>query len=340
MKTGIAISSIAHALVLAGAMVSLASPPPMSAPDVEALPIDIIPIETLTKSVVGERTAPKLETPAPQRTTQPQTRPDAVNVGEAENDTQAQADRVAPEPPVEQTQAPAPAPRSQPQEPTPVPTPELAQEPEPRKDIAMLLREAQPEPKPTEPPEETLTLPERVATPKPRPAAPQPERARTDQRQQERDVAEAARKAQEEKERNEAREKAVVNRAQEAAGGAKRSNREESLGTSRGNNANRLAQSEIDALRGRLEGCWSAGILSGNPDAAKIRAEVRFALNRAGEIDGRVRVKVTGGDRRTKAAFSISVQSAVNECAPYKLPADKYENWANVVVNFSLADML
>ena len=93
-------------------------------------------------------------------------------------------------------------------------------------------------------------------------------------------------------------------------------------------------------MRGRLEGCWSAGILSGNPDAAKIRAKVSFKLTKAGDIDGRVKVKVSGGDRQTKSAFAISVKSAVSECAPYKLPAEKYETWADVVVNFSLADML
>lgn len=355
MKTGITISAAAHVLVLAGAMVSLASPTPLSAPDVEALPVDIIPIETLTKSVEGEKTAPKEDAPAPKPTVEPPKQPEAVNTGNTDNDTKAEAKREAPEPPVEKSEAPTPASRPEPKEPTPVPTPELAPEPEPKKDIAMLLKDTPPEPEPTEESQEALTLPEKVATPKKRPAAPQPERAKTDERKKEQELAEAREKAEAEEKRkqedaklkaaekkkaDDARKKAVVNKAEAAAGGAKRSTKKESLGTKKGNNSTKLAQSEIDALRARLEGCWSAGILSGNPDAAKIRAQVKFKLTRAGDIDGRVKVKVTGGDRQAKAAFAISVKSAVNECAPYKLPADKYETWADVVVNFSLADML
>lgn len=356
MKAGFTISAAAHVLVLAGAMVSLASPTPLQAPDVEALPIDIIPFETLTKSVEGDQKAPKEDTPAPKQTVEPPKQSEAVNVGDTDNDTKAEAERKAPEPPVEKTEAPTPASRPEPKEPTPVPTPELAPKPEPKQDIALLLKKTEPQPETVQESEEALKLPEKVATPRERPTEQQLERAKTDKRKKEQEIAEAKAKAEadekkkqdeaklkaaEKKKADDAKKKAVVNKAEAAAGGAKRSKKKKSLGTKKGNNATKLAQSEIDALRGRLEGCWSAGILSGNPDAAKIRAQVKFKLSRDGAIDGRVKVKVTGGDRQTKAAFAISVKSAVNECAPYNnLPAEKYETWADVTVNFSLADML
>ena len=47
-----------------------------------------------------------------------------------------------------------------------------------------------------------------------------------------------------------------------------------------------------------------------------------------------------GGDSRENRTFAGSARRAVRGCAPYKLPADKYDTWADVVVNFSLKDML
>ena len=71
-----------------------------------------------------------------------------------------------------------------------------------------------------------------------------------------------------------------------------------------------------------------------------MRARVTFRLSRAGDIEGIVRARVTGTSGATKAVFSRRVKNAVKECAPYRLPAEKYETWADVVVNFSLTDLL
>lgn len=338
MKAGITVSAVAHALLLAGAMVSLASTKPLQAPDVEALPVDLVPFEELTKSVQGDKEAPLEDKPSPKETTAPETRPEAVNAGNAEDDRKADAEREAPEPPVERTEAPSAPAVPQPEPPKPQPTPELAPEPEPKKDIAMLLRQ-EPDPQAAEPAEETFeNLPQEVATPKPRPAAPKPERAQTNDRRIEDKIAESQKQA-EDREKDDVRKKAVVNKT-EAEGGAKRSERKASAGTSKPNNAAKLAQSEIDALRGRLEACWNVGDLTGHPDAGTMKATVTFKLSRAGDIEGRVKVKVAGTSGGMKATFATRVKSAVYECAPYTLPPEKYATWADVVVNFSLADML
>ena len=154
MKTGITISAVAHMLLLTGAMVSLASTTPLEVADVEALPIEIIPFEELSKAVQGDRKATPDNPPAPKATTKPQIRPEAENVGDTNNDKKAEAPREAPEPPVEKTEPPAPAAR-------PVPKP-VEQE------TALL----QPKPKVEEPKEEPVEekeveLPREVSTPKP-----------------------------------------------------------------------------------------------------------------------------------------------------------------------------
>ena len=78
-----------------------------------------------------------------------------------------------------------------------------------------------------------------------------------------------------------------------------------------------------------------------HPDAQKMRAKVEFKLTKSGDIDGRVKVKVTGTDRGTSATLAVNVRGTIQECAPYSnLPAEKYETWKDMVVNFSLQDML
>lgn len=327
MKTGIVTSFTVHALMLAGAMVSLASPPPLKIPEIEAITTELVPFEELTKTVTGEREAEITPTPAPKQAIVPKARPEAVNVGDTESDKQSDAKKVTKAPPVEKTEAPAPKPAPRP-EPKPVEktepvTPPKAQEkpepkPEPKTDIAMLVEKNKTEQESETPTEEFQKLPDRVAAPKARPKRNQAEP----------------------KKQTDAKKKAVVNKAESAAGGAKASTKKASKGVRKSNNAGKLAQTEIDALRGRLEGCWSVGDLSGHPDASSMRAKVTFNLSRSGEIEGRVKVAVSGTDRSTKATLAVRVRAAVTECAPYNLPQEKYETWSEVVVNFSLADML
>jgi len=341
MKAGVTTSVFAHMALLAWGVVSVAAPTPLSVPDVEALPIDIVPIEEITKSVKGDRKADPAKKPAPKQTIKPPTPRPAVNIGDTDNDQKAEAPEKAKAPPVERTEAPAPKPSPKVAgKPKPVPTPKLARKPKPKTDLAMLIEKSETQ-ETEEPVEETFQkLPQRVAAPKKRPAKPDPEAAETNKRKKEEEIAAAARKKAEAKKQSDAKKKATVNKAKSNAGGAKRSKDKAALGTKKTNSSGKLAQSEIDALRGRLEGCWSVGDLTGHPDADKMRAKVTFKLTRAGDIDGRVKVRVTGTDRSTRSVLAVRVRAAVSDCAPYTLPAEKYDTWSEVVVNFSLQDML
>ncbi len=344
MKAGFTVSVFAHVAILTGAMVSLASPPPLPVIDVEALPIDIVPFEELTKSVTGAKEAEISKTPAPKQTKAPPKVKEAENVGDTEVDKKVEAPKEAPKPPVEKTEAPTPQSRPEPvKKATPVPTPKLAEEPKPKTDIALLTKQNElPEPEPEKPTEDAFQkLPQKVARPKVRPSPKKPQPAETNKRKNEAEPKPENKKTAEKKPAKKVTKKAVVNKEESSKGGAKRSTKKAAKGVKKGNSASKLAQSEIDAVRGRLEGCWNIGALSGHPDAQKMRAKVEFRLTKSGDIDGRVKVKVTGTDRATRATLAVNVRGTIQECAPYSnLPAAKYETWKDMVVNFSLQDML
>ena len=341
MKTGLATSALAHVAVLAFGIVSLAAPKQLEVPDVEALPIDIIPYEELTKSIAGAKKADPTTRPAPRPTIAPPREEPAINVGNTNVDVKADAPEDNKVPPVEKVEAPAATPEPRPPEPvTPVPTPNLAPDPKPKTDIAMLLKENQPEPDEVVEEESPVVLPKKVAVPKRRPQRPKTETAQTNKRKDEKKPVETAKAKADEERESDAKKKAVLDKAKASAGGAKRSTEQASLGTQKANSESKMSQNELDALRSALEGCFNAGDLPGHQDAATMRARVTFRLSRAGDIEGLVRARVTGTSGATKAVFSRRVKNAVKECAPYKLPAEKYETWADVVVNFSLTDLL
>jgi len=335
MKAGVVTSLLAHGAILGWAVVSIAAPKPLPTPEVEALPIEIIPIESITKTVQGDRKAKlaKIPKPSPKQTKTP-TKPEAPkaeNIGDSNRDIKAEAPKVTKAPPVEKVSAPEPRPEPAPKpkpkapepKPEPKPQPVVRPKPElkptPKTDIAMLLKQSEPIEQPVtsepgEPKEEFAKLPDRVPAPKKRPKPPKKAPPPT--------------------------KKALLDKKETSAGGAKRNTQKSNLGTKKGNNATKLSTSEIDALRGQIQACWNVGALAGSDDAEKLRARVEFRLNRAGEIDGKPSVKATGGNARANRTFAGSARRAVIRCAPYQLPADKYETWADVAVNFSLADML
>jgi hypothetical protein len=341
VKAGFATSALAHVAVLAFGIVSLAAPKQLEVPDVEALPIDIIPYEELTKTIEGAKKADPSTKPAPTPTKPVVNQEPAVNVGDSKSDNKADAPKVEKQPPVEQVKLPTALPEPVPPEKqTPVPTPNLAPEPKPKTDIAMLLKQTEPA-KSEEPVEEVFEkLPEQIAVPKQRPQKPKPETAQTNKRKQEDKIANLAKEAIKKAEPTDAKKKAILDKTKTSAGGAKQSTKQAALGSKKSNNATTLSQNELDALRATLEGCFAAGDLPGHQDAVTMRARVTFKLTRSGEIDGLVRASVSGTSGATRAVFSRRVKNAVLECQPYKLPADKYDTWSDVVVNFSLTDLL
>ncbi|MCM2290919.1 cell envelope integrity protein TolA [Allorhizobium sp. BGMRC 0089] len=86
MKGSLVTSAILHGVVLALALLTLSAPAPMQVADVEALPVDLVPISELTQIQQGDKKAPKREKSAPTPTKKPATVPNAENLGDNQMD--------------------------------------------------------------------------------------------------------------------------------------------------------------------------------------------------------------------------------------------------------------
>jgi len=126
MKLGVTVSSAAHVAILTWGLISISGPKPLMVAEVEALPVDIVPIESITRSVQGEKKADLTDKPAPKPTERPELEP-AENIGETKNDAKASKDAKKEAPPTQAASASSP-----PEAPEAVPTPEINPDPAPR----------------------------------------------------------------------------------------------------------------------------------------------------------------------------------------------------------------
>jgi len=350
MKAALTASAVLHAVLLGFGLFSLSAPRAFEVADVEALPVDIIPVESITTIQQGDKQAPLAEKPAPLPTERPDTVPDATKVGENSVDTDA---KPTPEPkprPVETAALPEPSPRPEPKpadEPRPepqadpspaaVPATELKPEPEPRHEV---------EPEPVneavaaiQPEAETIALPEEAPAPaaRPKPAMAQTAKA-PDRKDAEKPKKEAAARPQSEDKQFDADEiAALLNKDKASGGGARRSSEQAALGGDRSTPGEKLSQSEMDALRGQVQRCWN--IPAGAADAENLRVSVKFKLDRSGALEGSPEIIAGGGAAGVERAAAEAARRAVSRCAPYTLPAEKYEAWADVIVNFDPSEM-
>lgn len=132
-------------------------------------------------------------------------------------------------------------------------------------------------------------------------------------------------------------------------GGAKRSSQQASAGadtpvTSRGGmkslGAGKLSQSQQDGLRDLIAKYWN--LMPGMEGASDVRIKVHFRLDKSGQIVGEPEATTSGGPASTQSAMqSAAVRAVMRAQSDYLkiLPADKYEDWQEVVVNFSAADL-
>jgi colicin import membrane protein len=326
MRTGLTISTTAHALVLAWGLISFASPKPLEVTD--AVPVDVITDEQFTQMTAGAREAPKAPAPRPvvdRVDPTPKPAPDPLpKVAEQEVRPTAQASSPPPEPTPPEPQR------------TPPPVPTRAPEPRPR-----VAEPPKPEPKPQPDPiaEALKREPEKPEPPKPEP--PKPPTAQPAPRPVQQTQPAPARPTQPappDRTFNPNQIAALLDRRQPtrtAATGAQ-PNQTAALGTATGNAA-RLSQSEIDALRAQIQACWNPPI--GTQDAQSLIVKVRIALNQ----DGSLAAEPVLTNRGNAPTFQIAAESAmraVRRCAPYRMPIAKYDAWRDVEITFDPRDML
>ena len=357
MKAGFATSVTLHALLLGVGMVSLSAPKAFEVADIESMPVDIVPFEEISQAQIGEKKAPMAEKPAPLPTKRPETVPDAQKVGEADIDTDLPP-TPAPKPkPVQKAEEPAPAPeptpkpvekpveqaKVEPPQPTPTPPdpPKPAEKPVPPKEPTP---EAPAEATPKETAEaENVQLPDSAPVPQARPK-PEPQKQPEKVAEKPKPVEKPAEKPKPQTQKAESQKKdvldevaALLNKEQSAGGGAKRSTEQAALGSTKKNTGQKLSQNELDGLRSQIQQCWN--IPAGALDAENLRVSIKFKLTPAGEVDGRPEVLDGGGNSPIHRAAAESARRAILKCGPYNLPAEKYDAWADVIVNFDPSDM-
>lgn len=371
MKGSLTTSAIVHASLLAVALVSLGSPAPMDVSQAEALPVELVPVEEMSQIQQGDKNAPKAEKSAPVPTTRPDVVPDAQNVGNNTADldapptptTKPNNNDSAAAPPKQET--PAPVVDTKPNEVKDIVKEETAPPPQEMASLPTPKPEITPPPKPAEPPAEQqaqepppqnqepaeIPVPQNLPRPNARPQPPEPKPEPPKQAEQ-KPAEKPAEKPSEKKpaERKQETAKAAASQASEfnadeisallnkqapSGGGAKRSTETASLGGKRTIGTG-LSASEIDNVRGQIQGNWS--MVSGLTGVADVRVVIRVELDQSGNIVGQPEITATGGPEGTRRAVESSTRRALLRSAPLKnLPPEKYEGekgWNTLVLNF------
>lgn len=352
MKAGFTTSVVLHAALIGFGLVSLSSPRALEMADSEALPVEIVPIESITQIQQGDKKAPKAEKAAPLPTKKPDIVENAQKAGDNTMDTDKPPTPEAKPKPVDTAAAAAPSPEPTPRpvedkkpepvkqaeaKPTPAPAIEQTPQPQPKQEV-------KPDPAPETAVSETaeaesVKLPDSVPSPAARPQPPQAQTAKAPERKEaEKPVKEqASRPKSEEKDFNADDIAALLNKEKAAGGGAKRSTEQAALGGKKTTGGDKLSQSEMDALRGAIQRCWN--IPAGAMDGDTLRVSVKFKLSPAGEVEGSPEVIEGGGASGVQRAAAEAARRAVVRCQPYTLPAEKYATWADVTVNFDPSEM-
>lgn len=347
MRAGLVISTALHAALLGYGLVALSAPPPLQVADVESFPVDIVPVEQVSRIQQGDKKAPLAEKSAPKPTQRPDPVPQARNAGNntVDNDSaptpQAKPREVktaaAPKP----TPEPAPKPAPQPEqtastaEPKPAPATEQAVKEQPKQEVV-------PDPVQQAAVAETpdvaaVKLPTTAPSPQTRPQPPQAQTAKAPERKVAEKPAEKPTQQPKADKPDDTLDEvaALLSKEAPSGGGARRSTETAALGGRKTTEGAKLSQSEEDALRQQLSGCWS--IPAGADGGGGLRTTVRFSLNRDGRLDGRPVVQNASGNQQ----FDESAVRAVQKCDQVGLlvPKGKYDVWAEVLVNFDPSEM-
>lgn len=93
----------------------------------------------------------------------------------------------------------------------------------------------------------------------------------------------------------------------------------------------------VQAIRGQIVPCWNPPQGLARPSTVTLRIQ----LAPDGRVDGRPEITAISGerDRDARRAFDESAKRAVLQCAPLRLPADLYEAWRDIELNFDPKDL-
>ncbi len=315
MRTGLTVSVIVHLVLIGWGVVSLRAFEPLDASNIESVPVEFITPDEVSNTPLGLKTAKVAEVSSPNDPT----------------DVAAEKPVPAPEPPKADPVPPTPPPPPPPPpEPTPAPQPDTQAEAAPP-----------PPPEPTPQPQEQAA-PEQATSPEdtkqPEPDAPKPPEQPVQEARAEPPTPRVRpnRPAPPAKTEDFTDEiSALLDKTKSAAAPAA-TEQDATIGAVTGSPFSRLQQNEIDALRARLASCWSIPPTAADP--AELRVKVKMFLGRNGALErDPVIVEYRPGTIGQIAAESAL--RAVKLCAPYNLPAEKYDSWKEIIVTFDPREM-
>jgi colicin import membrane protein len=101
--------------------------------------------------------------------------------------------------------------------------------------------------------------------------------------------------------------------------------------------AERLSQSELDALRAKLRECWNPP--AGAPNAEKLKVPILIRFKQDGTLAAPPQPETAASDPFSRAMIDSAVRATIR-CQPYSmLSPTKYDVWKEIVVDFSLDGM-
>jgi hypothetical protein len=90
-----------------------------------------------------------------------------------------------------------------------------------------------------------------------------------------------------------------------------------------------LTVAEVNALIERVRRCWNP------PAGMNEKILVRFKLDKSGMVIGTPKVLGASVPDKEASVLAAAAKRAVLKCQPYALPAEKYDSWSEVIVNFA-----
>ncbi len=367
MRGSLATSAVLHALALTWALVSIGAPETFDVANVEALPVDLVPIEELTQIQQGDQKAPKAEKAAPVPTKKPTSVDNAENLGDNKVDLKSVPTPNAKPNANESSAAPEKVEKVQPRQDNETndikdiikedtvaePQKEVAKAEPPKPQVTEPpAPEKPPEPTPQQPDETAeIPLPEKAPVPsvRPKPETPKPVEPKTaeakptesqsekapDKKKDTKTQEAAKSKSTKESDFNADEVAALLNKNDPTAGGAKASQDKAALGGKKTIGV-ALSASEIDNVKGQIEDNWS--VTQGLPGLEEVRVQITVELDQSGNIVGEPVITATGGSESTRRAVESSANRALYRSAPLKnLPLEKYDGekgWNKLVLNF------
>jgi outer membrane biosynthesis protein TonB len=327
MKAGVVTSVVAHATLLALALVGLGAAKPLEPEVVESIAVELVPISEVTNIRMGSLDSTVIETETPAVVETEEVASLAQNTGNTTEDqvTPTPTDRVTPAPVINTAPEPVPEPVEEleptPVEETPPPEPAATTEPEPAPVEEAAPTEIAAE-TPVETPDQPVAPPRVVFT---RPAALNKAPAKPAETKVA-EVTPAPTPAKKPSETKPVEKKPANEEAKPADQVAALINNETSRGATTGQGgdptlgkntgrASTLTQSQLDGLVAQIKGCMN--IPAGAAEAG-ITAQLMFAIDASGNVKTQPQI-ISNPGTQLERALASAAQRAVMRCGPYQM---------------------